>query len=63
MDESMEIDNKADDSEAMEIDKKDDVNFLMKECKFVMKMKMVNSSRKQVMLWHYNFGNLCIRIG
>ncbi|XP_040210104.1 DNA-dependent protein kinase catalytic subunit [Rana temporaria] len=47
MDESMEIDNKADGSEAMEVDKKDDVNFLMKECKFVMKMKMVNSARKQ----------------
>ncbi|XP_077348787.1 DNA-dependent protein kinase catalytic subunit isoform X2 [Lithobates pipiens] len=47
MDESMEIDNKADDSEAMEVDKKEDVSFLMKECKFVMKMKMVNSARKQ----------------
>ncbi|XP_072267337.1 DNA-dependent protein kinase catalytic subunit isoform X2 [Pyxicephalus adspersus] len=46
MDESMEVDNEADDIEAMEVDK-DDVNFLIKECKFVMKMKMVASARKQ----------------
>ncbi|KAM5158207.1 DNA-dependent protein kinase catalytic subunit [Mantella aurantiaca] len=47
IDNSMEIDYEAGDSEAMEVDKKEDVNFLMKECKFVMKMKMVGSARKQ----------------
>ncbi|XP_063779765.1 DNA-dependent protein kinase catalytic subunit [Pseudophryne corroboree] len=48
VDDSMEIDSGADDIEMMEVDKKnDDDNFLIKKCKFFMKMKMVDSARKQ----------------
>ncbi|KAM9308363.1 DNA-dependent protein kinase catalytic subunit [Gastrophryne carolinensis] len=46
VDESMEID-RADENEAMEEDKEEDINFLIRKCKFVMKMKMVDSARKQ----------------
>ncbi|XP_075069595.1 DNA-dependent protein kinase catalytic subunit [Mixophyes fleayi] len=47
VDESMEIDSGADDFEVKEVDKQDDVNFLIRKCKFIMKMKMVDSARKQ----------------
>ncbi|XP_068093458.1 DNA-dependent protein kinase catalytic subunit isoform X2 [Hyperolius riggenbachi] len=47
VDESMEVDNDADDVEDMEVDKEEDITFLMKKCKFVMKLKMVDSARKQ----------------
>ncbi|XP_069813698.1 DNA-dependent protein kinase catalytic subunit isoform X2 [Dendropsophus ebraccatus] len=46
-DESMEIDSVSEDSEVMQADKQQDVNFLITKCKFVMKMKMIDSARKQ----------------
>ncbi|XP_053322155.1 DNA-dependent protein kinase catalytic subunit [Spea bombifrons] len=47
VDDSMEIDSFENDVEPMEIDKPEDVNSLIKRCKFTMKMKMVDSARKQ----------------
>ncbi|XP_075684227.1 DNA-dependent protein kinase catalytic subunit [Rhinoderma darwinii] len=47
VDESMEIDSMTEDSEAVQADKQEDINFLIKKCKFVMKIKMIDSARKQ----------------
>ncbi|KAM4704971.1 DNA-dependent protein kinase catalytic subunit [Rhinophrynus dorsalis] len=47
VDESMEIDDWKADSKAMEVDEKEDINFMIRRCKFSMKMKMVDSARKQ----------------
>ncbi|XP_077126580.1 DNA-dependent protein kinase catalytic subunit [Ranitomeya variabilis] len=47
LEESMEVDSVSEDSEVVEADKQEDVNFLIRKCKFVMKMKMIDSARKQ----------------
>ncbi|XP_056377813.1 DNA-dependent protein kinase catalytic subunit isoform X2 [Hyla sarda] len=47
LEESMEIDSVSENSEVLQGDKQEDVNFLIRKCKFVMKMKMVDSARKQ----------------
>ncbi|KAM3927958.1 DNA-dependent protein kinase catalytic subunit [Leptodactylus fuscus] len=47
LEESMEIDSMAEESGEVKLDKQEDVNFLIKKCKFMMKMKMVDSARKQ----------------
>ncbi|XP_044149983.1 DNA-dependent protein kinase catalytic subunit isoform X2 [Bufo gargarizans] len=47
VDESMEIDGTTEDSEEVHANKQEDVNFLIRKCKFVMKMKMIDSARKQ----------------
>ncbi|CAH2285137.1 DNA-dependent kinase catalytic subunit [Pelobates cultripes] len=46
-DESMEMDSIKHEDEPMEVDTPGDVNSLIEECKFTMKMKMVDSARKQ----------------
>ncbi|KAM4028882.1 DNA-dependent protein kinase catalytic subunit [Anomaloglossus baeobatrachus] len=47
LEDSMEIDSVSEDSEVMQADKQEDVNVLIRKCKFVMKMKMIDSARKQ----------------
>uniref|UniRef100_A0A8C5WDN6 DNA-dependent protein kinase catalytic subunit n=1 Tax=Leptobrachium leishanense TaxID=445787 RepID=A0A8C5WDN6_9ANUR len=46
-DESMEIDSIGDVDEPMEVDRPEDVGSLIRQCKFTMRMKMVESARKQ----------------
>uniref|UniRef100_F6UGH4 DNA-dependent protein kinase catalytic subunit n=1 Tax=Xenopus tropicalis TaxID=8364 RepID=F6UGH4_XENTR len=46
-DESMEVDDVADSSEAMEVDRQEDISVMIKQCRFTMKMKMVDSARIQ----------------
>ncbi|XP_075444614.1 LOW QUALITY PROTEIN: DNA-dependent protein kinase catalytic subunit [Ascaphus truei] len=47
VDESMDTDDGKGDSDEIDVAKQDDVNFMMRQCKFAMKMEMVNSARKQ----------------
>ncbi|KAG9478931.1 hypothetical protein GDO78_012545 [Eleutherodactylus coqui] len=46
-DESMEMDTMTEDSEEGPADKQEDVTFLITKCRFVMRMKMIDSARKQ----------------
>uniref|UniRef100_A0A8D0GIE8 DNA-dependent protein kinase catalytic subunit n=1 Tax=Sphenodon punctatus TaxID=8508 RepID=A0A8D0GIE8_SPHPU len=47
-DDSMEVDGGGDASDTMEVDKqKEDINSMIRSCKFTMKMKMIESARKQ----------------
>ncbi|MEE6464048.1 hypothetical protein FKM82_006146 [Ascaphus truei] len=47
VDESMDTDDGKEDSDEIDVAKQEDVNFMMRQCKFAMKMEMVNSARKQ----------------
>ncbi|OCT76787.1 hypothetical protein XELAEV_18031990mg [Xenopus laevis] len=47
VDESMEVDDLADGNEAMEVDRQEDIAVMINKCRFTMKMKMVDSARKQ----------------
>ncbi|XP_069076234.1 DNA-dependent protein kinase catalytic subunit isoform X2 [Pleurodeles waltl] len=47
VDDSMEVDGGDDAVDKMEVDEQEDINTLIKSCKFTMKMKMVESARKQ----------------
>ncbi|KAM4688942.1 DNA-dependent protein kinase catalytic subunit [Discoglossus pictus] len=44
---SQQVDDSMETDDAMDVDQKDDVNVMIRQCKFNMKMKMVESARKQ----------------
>ncbi|XP_053571003.1 LOW QUALITY PROTEIN: DNA-dependent protein kinase catalytic subunit [Bombina bombina] len=47
VDDSMEIEDVGDGSGELDMDRKDDINSMIRQCKFTMKLKMVESARKQ----------------
>lgn len=49
LEDSMEVDGGGDTSSKMEVDNEsEDANSMIRSCKFTMKMKMIESARKQV---------------